>query len=125
MTDTDFSLTGLQQLVDDAWEELLPILMEYIAIPAKSPAFEPAWEAEGHLASAAELIRSWCETNTPADASVVMHEIPGRTPVITIELPDTAAVGAAGGSEGIDGGNDGECRVTIVGPSAPVEAIAL
>ncbi len=87
MTNTDFSSTGLQQLVDNAWEALLPVLMEYIAIPAKSPAFEPDWEAEGHLASAAELIRGWCETNAPADAEVVLHEIPGRTPVITIELP--------------------------------------
>lgn len=87
MTETDFSPTDVQQSVDDTWEAVLPVLMEYIAIPAKSPAFEPAWETKGHIAAAAELIRSWCETNAPADANVELHEIPGRTPVITIEMP--------------------------------------
>jgi len=32
-----------------------------------------------------ELIPSWCVQNAPADAEVVVHEIDGRTPLITTD----------------------------------------
>ncbi len=65
----------------------MPVLIEYIAIPAKSPSFDKNWQANGHLAAAVELIHSWCSQNAPADAEVVVHELPGRTPLITIDIP--------------------------------------
>ncbi len=33
-----------------AWEEsIVPRLTEYIALPAKSPMFDPDWKAHGHI----------------------------------------------------------------------------
>lgn len=73
--------------VDGTWEQALPVLHDYIEIPAKSPAFDADWEASGHIARAVDLVHSWCSANAPEDAEVVVHEIAGRTPVITIEVP--------------------------------------
>ena len=69
------------------WEAALPVIEDYIRIPAKSLAFDPDWATTGHIAAAVELIRSWCAENAPADAVVRVHELPGLTPVITIEVP--------------------------------------
>ena len=30
-------------------DEIVPRLVDYIRIPAKSPHFDPAWEANGHI----------------------------------------------------------------------------
>lgn len=87
MTSSGLSASDVRASVDATWEEAIPVLCDYIAIPAKSPAFDPAWETTGHLAEAVELIRSWCAANAPDDADVVVHQITGRTPVITIEVP--------------------------------------
>lgn len=38
---------ALQAFVDDKWDnEIIPALTDYIAIPAKSPAFDADWEKE-------------------------------------------------------------------------------
>jgi acetylornithine deacetylase/succinyl-diaminopimelate desuccinylase-like protein len=87
MTLSQLSVPQVDASVDALWDAALPVLFDYIAIPAKSPAYAPNWAAEGHLADAVELIRSWCVENAPADANVVVHEIQGRTPLITIEVP--------------------------------------
>ena len=41
--------------VASQWESALPVLMDYIAIPARSPMFDPAWSDTGHIARAASL----------------------------------------------------------------------
>ena len=39
-----------------AVEIVLPMLADFTRIPCLSPAFEPGWEADGHLAAAARLL---------------------------------------------------------------------
>ncbi|MCP3856703.1 MAG: M20/M25/M40 family metallo-hydrolase [Actinomycetia bacterium] len=85
--------TTVTSVVDQLWADAVPVLEDYIRIPAKSPAFDPDWEAHGHLADAIELVRSWCVANAPANTSVEVLELAGRTPVILIE------VGTHGGSD--------------------------
>ena len=48
------------QLVDARWQEIVPVLEEYIAIPNVSESFDPQWREHGHMAEAVELVRSWC-----------------------------------------------------------------
>jgi len=81
----------VRQSVDHRWTEVLPILEEYISIPAKSPAFDPDWQASGHMARAVELVSDWCARHAPMGADVVVHEIDGRTPVVTIDVPPTGS----------------------------------
>jgi acetylornithine deacetylase/succinyl-diaminopimelate desuccinylase-like protein len=78
------------QLLADAitgWEgDILPALQEYITIPAVSESYDAEWAAHGHIADAVELIRSWCAARPISGLTVELQEIPGRTPLIVIEV---------------------------------------
>jgi acetylornithine deacetylase/succinyl-diaminopimelate desuccinylase-like protein len=78
--------------VDAQWAQALPVLEQYIRIPAKSPAFDADWAANGHLAAAVELIRAWCSGHAPDNASVEVHEVEGRTPVVLIDVPASPGI---------------------------------
>ncbi len=78
----------MQQHVEQVWEtDVLPSLMDYIAIPCVSVHFDPKWREHGHLDQAVEHIRSWCAARTIAGLSVEVLELEGRTPLILIEVP--------------------------------------
>lgn len=66
---------------------ILPALSEYIRIPNVSPMFDADWAAHGHMAEAVELVRSWCANRTVAGMTIEVHELPGITPVLLIEVP--------------------------------------
>ena len=89
MSDTD--------LLGRLWEDdILPTLTDYIAIPNVSPAYEPDWVAKGHMADAVELVRAWCAARPLDGLSVSVHELPGRTPVIVVDVPAAGAGSSAG-----------------------------
>ena len=74
--------------VDQVWtEEIIPALHDYIAIPNVSVLFDPHWREHGHMDRAVELIRAWCAGRSIAGLTVEVHELPGRTPVILMEIP--------------------------------------
>jgi acetylornithine deacetylase/succinyl-diaminopimelate desuccinylase-like protein len=75
------------------WDgEIIPVLSDYIRIPNKSPAFDPGWEAHGHMEKAVALFEGWGREKLKAlpgsSLDVVRH--PGRTPLILIEVPGQA-----------------------------------
>lgn len=78
----------LASFVSDVWEtSILPKITDYIRIPCKSPAFDPAWEKNGFLDQAVGLIRSWCvEQGVPGLVSEIVR-IPGRSPLLFMEVP--------------------------------------
>jgi acetylornithine deacetylase/succinyl-diaminopimelate desuccinylase-like protein len=94
---TGFDAQAARRVVDAAWDDLLPTLHHYIAIPARSPAFDPSWEASGHIDRAVALLESWATANAPADASVEVLRLPGRTPLLVVDVPATTGVGAGAG----------------------------
>ena len=69
------------------WEEIIPILHDYIEIPNVSALYDPEWREHGYMDRAVELIRGWCEDRSIIGAVVEVHELPGRTPVLLIEVP--------------------------------------
>ncbi len=78
----------ISQMIDMKWEQdVLPVLKQYIAIPAKSRLFDPEWEANGHLQQAAELLKNWAETRQIKGAKIELLKLPGRTPIIFIDVP--------------------------------------
>jgi acetylornithine deacetylase/succinyl-diaminopimelate desuccinylase-like protein len=78
------------ELIESVWrDEVLPTLLEYVAIPDVSPSFDPEWEAHGHIHRAADLLRSWAEARALPGATVGVQEIPGRTPLLVVEVPAT------------------------------------
>ncbi len=74
--------------VDGLWEQaIVPTLERYIAVPARSPAFDPDWRANGHLHRAVALVEAWCRARPVAGLSVGGIELPGRTPLLWMEVP--------------------------------------
>jgi len=76
------------QFVDRVWEDsIVPQLVDYIRIPNKSPAFDQDWEKAGHMNKAVELIANWCKAQPIDGLKLEVHRLPGRTPVIFMEIP--------------------------------------
>ena len=75
------------------WEgEIIPALTDYIRIPNKSPAFDADWEKHGHMDKAVTMFADWARaklTQFPGSSLEVVR-LPGRTPLIFIEVPGTA-----------------------------------
>jgi len=78
--------TSIAQFWDDA---IVPSLVEYIRIPAKSPHFDKAWASNGHIDAAVELAASWCRKHAVPGMKLEVVRLPGRTPVLFIEIPGT------------------------------------
>lgn len=77
------------------WDDhILPALVDYIRIPALSPAFDAGWATTGALAQAVALMRAWAEARAIPGAVVEVVELPGLTPVLLVDIP--ASDGRAG-----------------------------
>jgi acetylornithine deacetylase/succinyl-diaminopimelate desuccinylase-like protein len=77
--------------LDAEWtQSIQPSLEQYIRIPNKSPLFDAAWEAHGHMDRAAALLVDWCRSQPIQGLTVEVIRLPGRTPVIYAEVPGTA-----------------------------------
>ncbi|MEO7369427.1 MAG: peptidase M20, partial [Ilumatobacteraceae bacterium] len=88
MTDAAATANTLTDHVDRVWErEITPALHDYIAIPNVSVLYDPQWRQHGHMDRAVELIRNWCAGRAIAGLKVTVHELPGRTPIILMEIP--------------------------------------
>jgi len=80
-----------RDFIHRAWEvDVLPALTRYVAIPAKSPAFDPAWSAHGHIDQALALIEAWTRGRPIEGLTVETLRLPGRTPVLLAETPGAA-----------------------------------
>jgi acetylornithine deacetylase/succinyl-diaminopimelate desuccinylase-like protein len=80
-----------QAYVDECWGAIVPVLEQYIRIPNKSPAFDPEWEAHGHMERAVTLVSDWLQAQDVDGLQLSVHRIAGRTPVIVCEIPATDA----------------------------------
>ena len=91
---------ALQSQVDAAWREsIVPELQRYIAVPAKSPMFDPDWAAHGLLERVLQNAADWVRAQQVPGLQleiVRLNDAQGRprTPVLFFELP---------ASEGKDG----------------------
>jgi len=80
----------LNQFTAALWrDEITQALVDYIRIPAKSPAFDPDWAKNGHIDAAVEHMVGWARgklVDLPG-ATLEVVRLEGRTPVILIEAP--------------------------------------
>ncbi len=80
----------IRQYVDTIWDsEIVPTLVRYIEIPNKSPAFDDEWESNGYMQGAAELLLDAIPRIPVKHAESKIFKLPGRTPVILIDIPAT------------------------------------
>jgi acetylornithine deacetylase/succinyl-diaminopimelate desuccinylase-like protein len=84
----------LARFVDQSWgDSIVPTLVEYIKIPNKSPAFDPDWAAHGYMEEAVGLFERWARERVAGlpGATLEIVRLPGRTPLMLIEVPGSAA----------------------------------
>src|ERR1051326_4965677 len=85
--------TATRDYVGRVWDEsIVPALTEYIRIPAKSPHFDAAWREHGHLDRAVSLLEDWSVKRAIEGLTLEVARLPGRTPVILINVPGAAAL---------------------------------
>ena len=78
--------------IAEQWDrEIVPRLVEYIRIPAKSPHFDRDWKAHGHIERVMRLAEDWVRAQPIPGLAVEIVRLPGRTPVLLFEVPGTGA----------------------------------
>ncbi len=83
-------IASTKEFIDQCWgDEIVPTLVEYIRIPNKSPSFDPDWSVRGYMDEAVALFERWARAKLSsfADATLEVVRLPGRTPVILIDIP--------------------------------------
>ena len=73
--------------ISSQWDaEIVPQLTEYIRIPAKSPHFDPRWEANGHIERAIGLAQAWVAKQPLRGLIFEIVRLPGRTPLLYFDI---------------------------------------
>ncbi|WP_332814817.1 M20 family metallopeptidase [Ramlibacter sp.] len=76
----------------EQWDrDIVRQLTDYIAIPAKSPAFDPDWERHGHIEAVLRNAAGWVEAQKVPGLKLEIVRLPGRTPVLFFEVGGTRA----------------------------------
>ena len=76
-------MTAIGKFWDDA---VVPTLVDYIRIPAKSPHFDPEWARHGYIDAAVKLASEWCQRHAVAGMKLEVVRLEGRTPVLFVEV---------------------------------------
>ena len=90
------STLDTDKLLDDIsrqWDvDILPQLIEYVKLPAKSPGFDHDWAKHGFLDAAIEQARKWVAVQNVAGLTLEVVRVDGRTPVLFFDIPATGGV---------------------------------
>ena len=82
--------------ISRAWDgDIVRQLSDYIAIPAKSPMFDPQWAQHGYIDTVVRHAATWVEAQKVEDLKLEVIRLEGRTPVIFFELPASRGAGEA------------------------------
>jgi acetylornithine deacetylase/succinyl-diaminopimelate desuccinylase-like protein len=82
------AFTAFEARIDRQWnDEIVPQLIDYIRIPAKSPHFDPQWREHGHIEAAVEQARRWVESQRIEGLALEVVRLEGRTPVLFFDAP--------------------------------------
>lgn len=77
-----------QAYVNRLWEQsVIAELSEYIRIPNKSVAFDPGWQAHGHMDRVAARFERWARAQNLKGMAVEIVRLPKRTPLLFIDVP--------------------------------------
>jgi acetylornithine deacetylase/succinyl-diaminopimelate desuccinylase-like protein len=79
-----------QAEIDRAWDaDIVKQLSDYIAIPAKSPAFDANWAQHGYIDTVVRNAATWVEAQKVEGLVLEVLRLPGRTPVLFFEVAAT------------------------------------
>jgi acetylornithine deacetylase/succinyl-diaminopimelate desuccinylase-like protein len=79
---------SLLSIVAHQWHaDIVPQLVEYVRIPAKSPHFDPQWEANGHIERVIRLAEEWVKKQPVRGLRAEIVRLPNRTPLLYFDVP--------------------------------------
>ncbi|MDZ7669973.1 MAG: M20/M25/M40 family metallo-hydrolase [Gammaproteobacteria bacterium] len=85
---------NVHRFVKERWDDsIIPALCDYVRIPNKSPVFDPQWEEHGHMEKAVALLDEWAAESGVAGMTREVVRLPGRTPLLLIEVAGSGAAG--------------------------------
>jgi acetylornithine deacetylase/succinyl-diaminopimelate desuccinylase-like protein len=83
--------TAMSQ-VNAQWDgDIVKQLIDYIAIPAKSPVFDSDWAGHGYIETVMRNAAAWVEAQKVEGLTLEIVRLEGRTPVLFFEIPSTRA----------------------------------
>jgi acetylornithine deacetylase/succinyl-diaminopimelate desuccinylase-like protein len=86
--------TTLLSGISAQWDkDIIPQLVDYVRIPAKSPHFDAAWETNGHIERVIRLAEAWVRKQPVRGLSHEIVRLPGRTPLLYFDVPATSKSG--------------------------------
>jgi acetylornithine deacetylase/succinyl-diaminopimelate desuccinylase-like protein len=81
-------LKRLSASIGHTWDDsIVERLVAYVRIPNQSPQFDPQWERHGHMEAAVQLMADWCRAQRLPGARVEVRRLPGRTPLLLVDVP--------------------------------------
>ncbi len=88
--------TPLAERIGAQWDaDIVPRLVEYVRLPAKSPHFDARWAENGHIDAAVALARDWVAAQGVPGLALEVVRLAGRTPVIFFDIPATGGLDAS------------------------------
>src|SRR6186713_1095322 len=68
-------------------DEIVPQLIDYIRLPAKSPHFDPEWKRHGHIDASIAQAHAWAARQGIKGMTLEIVRLEGRTPVLFFDIP--------------------------------------
>ena len=85
--------TKLLNEISAHWDrEIVPELIEYVKLPAKSPAFDKDWALNGFLDAAVAQAKRWVEAQAIVGLRLEVVRLGARTPVLYFDIPATGGL---------------------------------
>ena len=89
-----YNAARLEGRIAKQWDtEIVPQLVEYVRIPAKSPHFDPQWREAGHIEDSVQQARAWLAVQPVTGLEIKVVRLEGRTPVLYFDVPATPGGG--------------------------------
>ena len=89
-TPTSPDRAALTSTVAQVWNDsAVPAIEAHIAVPALSPALDPDWADAGHIDTVLVAASNWLESLGLPGLTVHRRDLPGRTPLLLVDVPAT------------------------------------
>ena len=98
----DFALNAAQALgqIGRKWDDdIVRQISDYIAIPAKSPAFDADWGQHGHIDTVMRNAAEWVRAQKVPGLTLEVIRLQGRTPVLFFEVPASSGTTTGGSAK--------------------------
>ncbi|MBL8309115.1 MAG: M20/M25/M40 family metallo-hydrolase [Burkholderiales bacterium] len=84
--------SALLRRVTKQWDaDIVPQLIDYVKLPAKSPSFEAEWKRAGQIQRAIDQAQKFVAAQPVKNMTLEVITLEGRTPVLFFDIPGTGA----------------------------------